>query len=82
MASVQRLQTPLLNEMTAYETMRKEIETDYPNRWIILFDSKVVGDYDDYDEALNDAEAKGINVLHCLFRKVGASAPILIWPGD
>ena len=59
MTSVERLRTPLLNEMTAYETMRKEIETNYPNRWIILFDSEVIGDYDDYDAAFNARRSQG-----------------------
>ena len=81
MISVERIQTPLINEMTAYENMRQEIETNYANRWIILYEAQIVGDYDNYDDALDAAQSEGINVVHCLFRKVGSSAPVLIWPG-
>ena len=47
--------TTLSSQIAAYEKMRNLLETDYFGRWVVFHDEKMVGDYESFEEAADDA---------------------------
>lgn len=45
----------LSTEIAAYESIQKELETDYPGMWVVIHNEKQVGLYESFEEAANDA---------------------------
>ena len=41
----------LKQEMAAYERMRSEIELEHFGKWVVVRDEKLIGAYDDFQEA-------------------------------
>lgn len=38
----------LEENIAAYESIRPRLEADYWERWVVFYDGKMVGDYDDF----------------------------------
>ena len=45
MTDTARLQHPPLDQVSAYEATREELEREYPGRWVIISENRLVGDY-------------------------------------
>ena len=45
----------LKDEITAYDTMRADLEMAHLGRWVVVHDCQLVGTYDDFKTAANDA---------------------------
>ena len=77
MTDATRFEHPLLDQVSAYEEMRGELERDYPGRWVIISESKLVGDYGSFQEADEAATEMGLNKMECLFKPVGVETVII-----
>ena len=61
----------LSKEIAAYDHMRNVLETDYFGKWVVVHDEKLVGTYETFEDAADDA-------IRCfgrgpyLIRQVGA----------
>lgn len=78
MATAERLEHPMIDQLMGYHRMREELERDHLGRWVIVHDSKLVGEgYDSYDNAVEAARQMGLDDLTCLIRRVGSEAYIL-----
>ncbi|MFY9531240.1 MAG: hypothetical protein WBC04_14010 [Candidatus Acidiferrales bacterium] len=42
-------------EIAAYEAMRDELEAQHMGRWVLVHDCKLVGVYDSFEKAAEDA---------------------------
>ncbi len=60
-------------EIAAYEKFRSELEAHKMGRWILIHNEQVVGDYDSFDAAAQEAVTKFGRGPY-LIRQVGASA--------
>ena len=63
--------TGLSREIAAYERMRDTLETDHLNEWIVVHDEKLVGTYDSFEAAAEDA-VRRFGRGPYLIRRVGA----------
>jgi hypothetical protein len=43
------------NEIHAYEAMREKLETEHMSKWVLVRQSKLVGVYDTFEAAAEDA---------------------------
>ena len=78
MATAARLEHPMIDQLIAYHQMRGDLERDYLGQWVVIYDSKLVGDgYETYDDAVEAARQLRLNDLECLIRRVGSEAHIL-----
>ena len=77
MTDAARFEHPLLDQVSAYEEMREQLERDYPGRWVIISESKLVGDYGSFQEADEAASRMGLNKMECLFKPVGVETVII-----
>jgi hypothetical protein len=82
MTTTQEAQPPELIQLVAYHKMRQALKAAYLGQWVVIFDSKVVGHYETYDEARTGARGQGLNLLDCLIQKVGAEPPIILSYSD
>ena len=67
----------LSKEMAAYERMRDELETDYFGKWVIVHDEKLVGTYDEVEDAAYEA-IRRFGRETCHIRQVGPQPVIFI----
>ena len=51
MTEAARFEHALLEQVSAYEAMREELEWEYPGRWVIISGSRLMGDYSSFHEA-------------------------------
>jgi len=58
-------------EISAYDDMREELESKHMGKWVLLYDGKLVGTYDSFDMAAEDAVRKFGGGPY-LIRQVGA----------
>ena len=61
----------LVNEISAYEKMRPTLEAQHMGKWVLIHDEKLVGTYDSFEKAAEDAVAK-FGRGPFLVRQVGA----------
>jgi hypothetical protein len=60
-------------ELAAFEKMRSTLEAHKMGRWVLIHDEQLIGDYDSFDAAANDAVSKFGRGPY-LIRQVGASS--------
>ena len=78
MATAAKLKHPMIDQLIAYHRMRGDLERDHMGQWIVIYDSKLVGDgHESYDDAVEAARQIGLDDLDCLIRRVGSEAYIL-----
>lgn len=58
-------------ELAAYEEMRPDLEAHHMGKWVLVHDRKLVGTYDTFDSAAQDAVAKFGRGPY-LIRQIGA----------
>lgn len=58
-------------EIAAYERMRDMLETDHLNEWVVVYDEKLVGTYESFEAAAEDAVGRFGRGPY-LIRRVGA----------
>ena len=63
--------TTLKDEIAAFERMRSDLETEHFGEWVVIHDENLVGTYDSFDDAANEA-VKCFGRGPYLIRKVGA----------
>ena len=66
----------LTKEMSAYDKMRSDLETDHLGKWVIMHDEVLVGIYESFEDAAAEAVAQFGRGPY-LIRKVGG-APIAL----
>ena len=77
MTDATKLRHPLLDQVSAYEAMREDLEREYPDRWVIISGNSLVGDYATFLDADEAATKMGLNKLECLFKPVGVETVII-----
>jgi len=60
-------------EISAYDSMREQLEAEHMGKWVLLHDRQLVGVYDSFDKAAEDA-VKRFGGGPYLIRQVGAQA--------
>jgi hypothetical protein len=63
-------------EISAYETMRERLEAENMGKWVILRGSELVGVYDSFDAAAEEA-VKRFGSGPYMLRQIGAPAVTL-----
>jgi hypothetical protein len=58
-------------EITAYEKMREQLETEHMGKWVLLHQEKLVNIYDSFDAAAEDA-VRQFGRGPYLIRQIGA----------
>lgn len=58
-------------ELAAYEGMRAQLESEHMGKWVVVQDGKLVGTYDSFEAAAEDAVRKFGRGPY-LIRQVGA----------
>ena len=81
MQPIARVEHPLLDQIQAYQDMKKELERDYFGRWIIIHQGLVQGDYDSFDNAEEARREMDIKINECLVKHVGSNPVIIIYGG-
>ncbi len=66
----------LLKDISAYEAMQNELEVRHFGKWVVLHDEKLIGAYDTFEAAAEDA-VKRFGRGPYLIRRVGAPPPTL-----
>lgn len=66
----------LLKDIAAYEAMQTELEVKQFGKWVILHDEKLIGAYDTFEAAAENA-VKRFGRGPYLIRRVGAPPPTL-----
>ena len=61
----------LSKEIAAYDRMRSYLEMDYFGKWIVMHDEELIGSYDDFQEAADQA-VRRFGRGPYLIRRVGA----------
>ena len=61
----------LKKEIAAYETMRSDLETERLGEWVVVHDEKLVGTYESFEAAAEDAVLKFGRGPY-LIRQIGA----------
>jgi hypothetical protein len=59
------------NEITAYEAMREKLETEHMGKWVLVRQEKLIGLYDSFDAAAEDA-VRQFGRGPYLIRQIGA----------
>ena len=78
MAVAEMMEHPMIDQAMAYHEMRDELESQFFDRWVIIHNSQLIGDFGSYDEAKAAVEAKGLSLLDCYIRQVGVEPPIIL----
>lgn len=68
--------TTLKKEIAAYEGMRNDLETEHHGKWAVVHDERLVGTYESFETAADDAVQK-FGKGPYLIRKVGAAPFVL-----
>ncbi len=63
-------------EITAYESIRKDLEAQHMGQWVLLHDQKLIGVYDSFQVAAENA-VRRFGRGPYLIRQVGAPPVIL-----
>ncbi len=71
-----------LKNHIAFNTMRDQLESLHPNRWVVFHDEEFIGHYETYDSAREGARDQNLNLAHCLFQKLNATPPIILSYGE
>jgi hypothetical protein len=58
-------------EIVAYEQMRKDLEAHHMGKWVLVYETKLIGTFDSFESAAKDAFAKFGRGPY-LIRQVGA----------
>jgi hypothetical protein len=58
-------------ELAAYDAMREKLETEHMTKWVVIHDEELVGVYDSFEAAAEDAVGKFGRGPY-LIRQVGA----------
>lgn len=58
-------------EIAAYEAMRSDLEAHQMGKWVLLYDSKLMGTYETFEKAAEDA-VRRFGSGPYLIRQVGA----------
>lgn len=66
----------LKDDISVYDVMRSDLETKHLGKWVLIHNKELVGVFDSFDEAANDAVRKFGRGPY-LIRQVGA-APITL----
>ena len=82
MTTLENTHDPLVAQFITYDEMREDLEKRFPGRWIVLFDSSVIGDYDSFAQAEAETLKKNLSILDCFIQKVGAEPPVILSYGD
>ena len=61
-----------------YEVHREELLKQYPEQWVAIFNEQVVGASSDYDQVLDQVQAKRISVGRVFLDRVTAKDELLI----
>ena len=78
-------QTPTnegLDNHIAFNKMRQALEHQYPHQWVVIHDEKLIGHYETYETAREDAKGQDLNLARCLFQKLNATPTIILSYGD
>ena len=62
----------LSDQIKAYDAIKDSLETDYFGKWVVIHGQQLVGHYDSFEDAANDA-IKKYGKGPYLIRKVGVS---------
>lgn len=62
-------------EIAVYEEMRERLEAEHFGKWVVIHDKKLVGAYDDFQDAALDAISKFGRGPY-LIREVGKTEPV------
>lgn len=68
--------TGLKKEIAAYETMRSDLEIEHPGEWVVVHDEKLVGTYESFQLAAENAVERFGRGPY-LIRRIGA-APLTL----
>ena len=68
--------TALSDEIAAYEQMRSNLETDHFGKWALVHERELVGTYDSFELAADDA-VRMFGRGPYLIRQIGVPAPSL-----
>ena len=68
--------TGLKKEIAAYETMRSDLEVEHPGEWVVVHDEKLVGTYESFQSAAENAVERFGRGPY-LIRRIGA-APLTL----
>ena len=68
--------TALSDEISAYEKMRNGLETDHFGEWVLVHQGDLVGTYESFELAADDAVRK-FGKGPYLIRRIGVPAPSL-----
>ena len=68
--------TGLKKEIAAYETMRSDLEIEHPGEWVVVHDEELVGTYETFHSAAENAVERFGRGPY-LIRRVGA-APLTL----
>ena len=66
------------NNHVAFNSMRPQLEREYPHQWIVIHDGQLMGHYDTHDAAREGARKQNLKLAHCLFQKLNATPPIIV----
>ena len=69
----------LEREIAKYEELRSELERDHFGQWVVIYSGKLVGTYDDFQEAARNA-VQNFGRGPYLIRQVGA--PPMVMPAS
>ncbi len=64
-----------------YQDHQEELLEQYPEQWVGIFNEQVVGTAPDFDQLLDDLQAKGIPVGKTLVEHLTRKDELLILPG-
>jgi hypothetical protein len=79
MATSELFDHPLANQVMAYQQMQEDLERNHFGRWVIIYESKLVGDdYESYKDAEVATQEMGLDVLACFIRQVGVDTAIFL----
>jgi len=67
-----------LKNHIAFNTMRDQLESLHPNRWVVFHDEEFIGHYETYDSAREGARDQNLNLANCRFQKLNATPPIIL----
>ena len=65
-------------DVVYYQVHREELLKEYPEQWVAIFNEQVVGASPDYDQVLDQVQAKHIAVGRVFIDRVTAKDELLI----
>ena len=68
--------TALSDEISAYERMKNNLETDHFGQWVLVHEEKLIDTYESFEAAADDAVQRFGGGPY-LIRRVGVSSPSL-----